>query len=240
MISYIIHLHFTTVYDGDSGAWVVHNAAPELYGHVTATDLFGSAYVVPALDAFDNIRDCLGAVSVTLPVTGDLAQAEANRSHKVDDEICAQTRVTPDALKSGAKSEASFSTPQAIPITPAYSSEVPSQKHTKKRGFAGKRWSTSDTWLERLVSKDDRDPIKLFMSGYEADLPPREDDEVRAVIDFCKTSTSPGVGEGRAWLDDQEDFPDSINAHRPYRQYLTASQLREHLMAKESKLTLYH
>lgn len=58
--------------EGDSGAWVVHAGASELYGHVVATSIFGDAYVLPAIDAFENMRKCLGAVSVTLPTTSDL------------------------------------------------------------------------------------------------------------------------------------------------------------------------
>ncbi|KAF2679287.1 hypothetical protein K458DRAFT_393978 [Lentithecium fluviatile CBS 122367] len=57
---------------GDSGAWVVHHAAPALYGHVVAIDAFGEAYVLPALETLDNIRDCMGAESVTLPQEKDL------------------------------------------------------------------------------------------------------------------------------------------------------------------------
>jgi hypothetical protein len=56
-----------TVCEGDSGAWVVHSAEPALYGHVVATDAFGDAYVIPAIDTLENIRKCLGAVSVQLP-----------------------------------------------------------------------------------------------------------------------------------------------------------------------------
>lgn len=43
-----------------------------MYGHVVATNTFGEAYVIPANDAFENIKDCLGATSVTLPTGADL------------------------------------------------------------------------------------------------------------------------------------------------------------------------
>lgn len=56
-----------TVCEGESGAWVVHSASPAFYGHVVATNIFGDAYVIPAVDTLENIRKCLGAVSVQLP-----------------------------------------------------------------------------------------------------------------------------------------------------------------------------
>jgi hypothetical protein len=59
---------------GDSGAWVVHVAAPELYGHVVATNTFGDACVMPALDVLENMRQCFGATSVALPTACDLAK----------------------------------------------------------------------------------------------------------------------------------------------------------------------
>lgn len=58
--------------EGDSGAWIVHAAASELYGHVVATNVFGEAYIMPAIATFENIRKCLGAASVTLPDDADL------------------------------------------------------------------------------------------------------------------------------------------------------------------------
>jgi hypothetical protein len=69
------------VCDGDSGSWVVHRAAPHLYGHVVATDALGDAYVLPAPDTFNNIRECLGAISVQLPNGSDfLVEKEVENS----------------------------------------------------------------------------------------------------------------------------------------------------------------
>jgi hypothetical protein len=66
------------VAEGDSGAWVVHAAASELYGHVVATDALGDAYVLPALATFENMRECLGAAAVTLPTTYDLGHRKSS------------------------------------------------------------------------------------------------------------------------------------------------------------------
>lgn len=58
--------------EGDSGSWVVHTTAAELYGHVVATNIFGKAYVMPAVNVLKNMRECLGATSVALPSVTDL------------------------------------------------------------------------------------------------------------------------------------------------------------------------
>jgi hypothetical protein len=60
---------------GDSGAWVVHIANSELYGHVVATNALDQVYVVPVLDTFENMRACLGAIAVNLPDAEGLMKA---------------------------------------------------------------------------------------------------------------------------------------------------------------------
>ncbi|KAF2794524.1 hypothetical protein K505DRAFT_383881 [Melanomma pulvis-pyrius CBS 109.77] len=67
--AYMLELEDRTVCDGDSGAWVGHTAAPELYGHIVATNAFGDAFVIPAPDTFNNIIECI--VSVQLPEQSD-------------------------------------------------------------------------------------------------------------------------------------------------------------------------
>ena len=64
--------HFAEVCEGDSGAWVVYQAGLQVYGHVVATDILGDAYVMPAVDTLDEIRDCMGAKFVRLPRVGDI------------------------------------------------------------------------------------------------------------------------------------------------------------------------
>lgn len=63
--------------EGDSGAWVAHYAAPEVYGHVVATDILGDAYVMPSVDTLQEIKECMGAKSVRLPLGGSIICAEA-------------------------------------------------------------------------------------------------------------------------------------------------------------------
>jgi hypothetical protein len=64
------------VCEGDSGAWVAHSAAPEVYGHVVATDILGDAYVMPLVDTFQEIKECMGAKSVRLPLGSGITCAE--------------------------------------------------------------------------------------------------------------------------------------------------------------------
>lgn len=51
---------------GDSGAWVVDILTNELYGHVIASDVFGTAYVVPIHDIFKAIKIQL-SLQATIP-----------------------------------------------------------------------------------------------------------------------------------------------------------------------------
>jgi hypothetical protein len=74
------------VREGDSGAWVVHSTAALLYGHIVATNPFGEAYMIPALDIFENMRECLGATSVTLPTASDLRDARSEQRGSNGDE----------------------------------------------------------------------------------------------------------------------------------------------------------
>jgi hypothetical protein len=81
------------VCEGDSGAWVAHSAAPEVYGHVVATDILGDAYVTPSVDTFQEIKECMGAKSVRLPCGGSIICAETDIATNC------QTMVTPISLE---------------------------------------------------------------------------------------------------------------------------------------------
>jgi hypothetical protein len=75
------------VIEGDSGAWVAHNAAPEVYGHVVATDILGDAYVMPSVDTLEEIRDCLAAKYVELPHDGNFCSERTDPDTSLDDLI---------------------------------------------------------------------------------------------------------------------------------------------------------
>ncbi|KAH8708453.1 hypothetical protein GQ44DRAFT_763464 [Phaeosphaeriaceae sp. PMI808] len=78
--AYMFRLEEGTALEGDSGAWVVHSAAPKLYGQIVATNVFGESYMMPAIKIFENMRECFGAASVTLPGANDLTQATPRTS----------------------------------------------------------------------------------------------------------------------------------------------------------------
>jgi hypothetical protein len=70
----------------------VHSTSHHLYGHIVATNPFGEAYMIPALDTFENMRECLGATSVTLPTASDLRVAYVSQSNSTEDEVAAVWR----------------------------------------------------------------------------------------------------------------------------------------------------
>lgn len=91
---------------GDSGAWVVHVANSELYGHVVATNALDQVYIVPVLDTFENMRACLGAIAVDLPNAEGLMKAsssgissESRKSHDTHQRNIKLTRSTIKASK---------------------------------------------------------------------------------------------------------------------------------------------
>lgn len=76
-ILYVIQIliSMSAICDGDSGSWVVAQVGSdtfELYGHLVASDIFNSGYVIPISQIFDNIKEQLGASSVGLPDKADI------------------------------------------------------------------------------------------------------------------------------------------------------------------------
>jgi len=63
--------------DGDSGSWVVDQDTSELYGHLVASDLFGTGYVIPMMNIFDDIKGHLVARVVDLPAVPDFVHERA-------------------------------------------------------------------------------------------------------------------------------------------------------------------
>lgn len=47
-----------------------------VYGHVASLDIFGDALVVPLQDTFEDIKLCLKANSIRLPVANDFVIAQ--------------------------------------------------------------------------------------------------------------------------------------------------------------------
>lgn len=220
----------------------MHNAAPELYGHLTATDIFGSAYVIPALNTFDNIRDCLGAVSVTLPAVADLNQGRSSESNEVEDSALPED--TRDSSRFGINriwSSAAPCTEDQTPSTP--NSQANNQRYPSKQdhmppapsrepfqkfsSITAKRWSAQlsrnecpewafDSWFEHLDFSYTNNPLELFMESYQNPL----ELHTSAVIKFCADAQHTDLVDcyefGRVWLDDRHDAClENVEAHGP-------------------------
>ncbi|KAH6892496.1 hypothetical protein B0T10DRAFT_375476, partial [Thelonectria olida] len=67
------------ILNGDSGSWVVNERTLEVYGYVVAVDAFGGGYVIPLHEAFRNIVDSLGFLSVDLATVVDMATVKLGR-----------------------------------------------------------------------------------------------------------------------------------------------------------------
>jgi hypothetical protein len=213
----------TTVRDGDSGAWVVHNSAPELYGHIIATDAFGSVYIMPAPDTLDNIRECTGAISVTLPEVDDCrATSSPCTAETVSDEV-KHTRKSTE--------ESSWTSFLKKRWDPTLLSQIPFPFE-----YASHRYASSlspqvdgygDNVIRQLMSYDDT----LASSAM-----------VEAVVEFCRQTSlnefhscaDAIAGRQASWLDDSAQVrdPGHLVLRRHYEGLLSANDLRQHLRQK--------
>ncbi|KAI0894143.1 hypothetical protein F4806DRAFT_132327 [Annulohypoxylon nitens] len=75
--TYMLMIHDEPgICDGDSGSWVIDNCTYEVYGHLVASDVFGSGYVIPLKAIFADIKQRLRAELVALPTVADVKQAQ--------------------------------------------------------------------------------------------------------------------------------------------------------------------
>jgi hypothetical protein len=58
-----------------------------VFGHVVATDISEDAYVIPLVDTFDDIKRCLGAVSVKLPTDEDFKDSRTAVPSVIDEPV---------------------------------------------------------------------------------------------------------------------------------------------------------
>jgi hypothetical protein len=124
----------------------VHNASPEVYGHLVATDLFGDGYVIPMLDTFNDITQCLGASSVELPKETDFESPDSVE-HSGIDESGAETPIKGSTIKCSESGD-----PTEGPNKDAHPRQIADPK-PKSAQTAGKRKPKSSK-LRKL--KDDR------------------------------------------------------------------------------------
>jgi hypothetical protein len=251
-----------TVCDGDSGAWVIHSAAPELYGHVVATDAIGDAYIIPALDTFSNIRDCMGAVAVQLPTVQDIQDRASQHSHYPEharspheghiDRRLRQLDLSATRNNDTSKAISTAATLPATILEPTVPrSSVEENPHTEGReGLQARCWYPGFSKRGNIdkhipYNKNDettnreQDTLNLLPSDYQEYFPSCRAEEV---MDFCRSELSNtkfhhlGVVIGSpdtAWLHDQEY---TTGFARPYTTRLTANQLKVELSQKVRQL----
>ncbi|PFH57467.1 hypothetical protein XA68_15030 [Ophiocordyceps unilateralis] len=58
--------------DGDSGSRVIDERTLQAYGYVVASDAFGGAYVIPMVEALQDMQACLGLSSIRLAAPDDM------------------------------------------------------------------------------------------------------------------------------------------------------------------------
>ncbi|CAO2655216.1 Nn.00g102800.m01.CDS01 [Neocucurbitaria sp. VM-36] len=220
--AYLLQLEDGNVREGDSGAWIVHAAAPDLYGHVVATNVFGDAYVMPALQTFENMRECLGATSVTLPNASDFLNTTSTENYET----------------SGIAQK-----PMSIPSTE--STKAPGSALASRRTEHGpKRWDQNFTKIQRLYAynyvqstldfrkrtgtETDTTAIEVFLdSGSVPSV------ELDCIKQFCRQSDVPvkpsyiGTANNtrRAWVDHTHMNASTADYERQYR-WMTARQLQ--------------
>lgn len=177
--------------DGDFGAWVAHYAYQEVYGHVVATDIFGDAYVIPLVDTFDDIKECMGATSVELPSPEDCKHGHFHQvastknpqtsaptvlsgmrysSVLIDGAI--ESLVTTLERPKDCYAPISTNSARRVPLeTPTLSLQQESD-HVSRRGFMEdlyvKRWSNSFSY--ESLSEDDTPYLELPRSIPDEDL----------------------------------------------------------------------
>jgi hypothetical protein len=247
-----------TVWDGDSGAWVVHSAAPELYGHMVATDAIGDAYILPAFDTFSNIRDCMGAVAVQLPTLQDVENRAYQHSHYLEPTWrphashidCRLPRLDLDATINNDTSEAidtAAKPPGTIPEPVEPRSSVKTKPHNRRRKrILAKKWNSKFSTRFNInehvpynnhdeATNWEQDTLDLFLSGHQGQFPSFKAEEatelLRNMLSSAKCHDLGAMNEslGRAWLDDREY---TRGFSREYRGQMTANQLRSALSYK--------
>lgn len=67
---------------GECGSLIVDDATNEVYGHVVTSDIFGEVYIAPIKETLKQIKEVLGADSVSLPKSYEVAAwIDAHTTH---------------------------------------------------------------------------------------------------------------------------------------------------------------
>jgi hypothetical protein len=185
--------------------------------------------MIPALDTFENMRDCLGATSVTLPTASDLGltgfRQQQSKAHS------GTTPVKTDGSDSDCvppRSATTLSPPEYCPKLDVSPHDV-CQPHVNTKVWSLKTNSNNYKRTKRRLARPEKDFLDSFLAG-DDHLTPSWNSQVTA--QFCKNN-SPIVSNNvspcshHIWLDDRQ-YP-SVPSNRNCPEKFTARKLYEHL-----------
>jgi hypothetical protein len=180
---------------------------------VVATDAFGDAYVIPAVDTLDNIRECMGAISVQLPSQEDFGCFNYNQVPLIS------------SVSEGSVTSKSAQDSPEIPFL-----GQPRTKQWLSIFSTCRSLRDNQSYVESLKANHFAagDDLELFLGVFDSSGPSYGNE---VVIDFCRgllpTSiasdawpTSPRLS--KSWLDDQSSH---CQESRKYQNPMTAAQL---------------
>lgn len=167
------------------------------------------------MDTLDNIRECMGAVSVQLPARQD------------SDQVTKFDRLNYDRLLYIDDSPNSFDT-----IETNHNSRTPQHPWTERwqSAFSKNHHSPEEQPYGEFMREtgNEGDCLYTFLRDNDSSVPSCEIEEIE---DFCKKSLSLNVtsGTATAWLDDRPSFGQKMrNNPKP----LTAAELYSHLKSR--------
>ncbi|KAF2112958.1 hypothetical protein BDV96DRAFT_579482 [Lophiotrema nucula] len=201
--TYTMELEQGKVSRGDSGAWVIHNAAPDFYGHTVARDPLGDAYVVPAPDTLKNIQECLGAVSVQLPNEKD----DKTRNNPLATNLAREYKATAKVPKNK----------RFVKEWPERFTEIGCERPDRLKS----------SWVKELRKKggdfQTMDCLDLFLYDGENSLASISAEDIRSFCDVPEQDPTVAGESRRAWLVDRNDIVSEEACQ------LSAKELYQHL-----------
>lgn len=243
--------------DGDSGAWVVHHAGSKLYGHVVAADGFGDAYILPAPDTFANIRNCMGAVTVTLPDEKDF---KTNPNSGYDEQFSKQDDIiSRNDLSCVTKSEILGATPtsvtdagrappkRSISFHRAGLRKLPRKRLTTLR-LSQNRWPAEFLHSRPFQTQSNMQEMELllpgigclesFLTSFDTGGPSFQIESIREHCRKIPTANSSNQETARAWVDVQDPSTEKSLRKDQKPGPLTSSELEGKLRDQVSRLDL--
>jgi len=165
--------------------------------------------MIPALDTFENMRECLGAISVTLPIATDLLSAQPSKSQRNGEKAAAarlRSPATISRLISPSKAKSRYQDLRRCRKTSSVN-QTPVNRGAKAWNscFAAIRTNRTRPYMEALEGLHCAiDPLVVFANGFHDSTPSWE---AHTLMTFCQgrftpstpTSDSAYKTEQRAW-----------------------------------------